>query len=61
LGERYALVRDALTNSDGRCDEPLLEGASAPAATQGAGNNNANPAVPIANEVGKALGKLFGR
>ena len=28
LGERYALVRDAMTNSDGRCDEPLLEGAA---------------------------------
>ena len=28
LGERYALVRDALTNHDGRCDEPLLEGAA---------------------------------
>ena len=26
LGERYALVRDAVTNKDGRCDEPLLEG-----------------------------------
>ena len=28
LGERYALVKDAITNDDGRCDEPLLEGAS---------------------------------
>jgi 5-hydroxyisourate hydrolase len=28
LGERYALVRDAVTNGDGRCDEPLLEGAA---------------------------------
>ena len=28
LGERYALVRDAVTNQDGRCDEPLLEGAA---------------------------------
>ena len=28
LGERYALVRDAVTNDDGRCDAPLLEGAS---------------------------------
>jgi len=27
LGERYALVRDAVTNADGRCDAPLLEGA----------------------------------
>lgn len=26
LGERYALVRDAVTNHDGRCDGPLLEG-----------------------------------
>ncbi len=26
LGERYALVRDAVTNADGRCDESLLEG-----------------------------------
>jgi 5-hydroxyisourate hydrolase len=26
LDERYALIGDALTNSDGRCDEPLLEG-----------------------------------
>jgi len=26
LGERYALVRDAVTNADGRCDAPLLEG-----------------------------------
>jgi 5-hydroxyisourate hydrolase len=28
LGERYALVRDAVTNDDGRCDAPLLEGAA---------------------------------
>ena len=28
LGERYALVRDAVTNQDGRCDGPLLEGAA---------------------------------
>jgi 5-hydroxyisourate hydrolase len=28
LGERYALVRDAVTNGDGRCDAPLLEGAA---------------------------------
>ena len=28
LGERYALVRDDVTNSDGRCDAPLLEGAA---------------------------------
>ena len=28
LGERYALLRDAVTNRDGRCDEPLLEGAA---------------------------------
>ena len=28
LGERYALVGDALTNADGRCDAPLLEGAA---------------------------------
>ena len=28
VGERYALVRDAVTNRDGRCDEPLLEGAA---------------------------------
>jgi len=26
LGERYALLRDAVTNADGRCDSPLLEG-----------------------------------
>ena len=26
LGERYALVADAVTNADGRCDAPLLEG-----------------------------------
>ena len=26
LGERYALVADAVTNADGRCDRPLLEG-----------------------------------
>lgn len=26
LGERYALVRDAVTNADGRCDAPLLDG-----------------------------------
>jgi 5-hydroxyisourate hydrolase len=32
LDERYALISDALTNSDGRCDEPLLEG---PAFTAG--------------------------
>jgi len=24
--ERYVLVSDAVTNADGRCDEPLLEG-----------------------------------
>lgn len=28
LGERYALVADAITNADGRCDTPLLEGAA---------------------------------
>lgn len=28
LGERYALIGDALTNADGRCDAPLLEGAA---------------------------------
>jgi 5-hydroxyisourate hydrolase len=26
LAERYALVKDAVTNADGRCDEPLLQG-----------------------------------
>lgn len=26
VGERYALIRDAETNADGRCAEPLLEG-----------------------------------
>jgi 5-hydroxyisourate hydrolase len=26
LDEQYALIRDAMTNADGRCDEPLLEG-----------------------------------
>ena len=26
LGERYALVADAVTNADGRCDAPLLAG-----------------------------------
>ena len=25
-GERYVLVADAVTNADGRCDRPLLEG-----------------------------------
>ncbi|MEO8508772.1 MAG: hydroxyisourate hydrolase [Betaproteobacteria bacterium] len=28
LGERYALIKDAVTNADGRCDVPLLEGAA---------------------------------
>ena len=28
LGERYAFVKDAVTNDDGRCDGPLLEGAA---------------------------------
>jgi 5-hydroxyisourate hydrolase len=28
LDEHYALIRDAVTNADGRCDEPLLEGAA---------------------------------
>ena len=28
VAERYALVRDAVTNGDGRCDAPLLEGSS---------------------------------
>lgn len=28
LGERYALIGDAVTNRDGRCDGPLLEGAA---------------------------------
>lgn len=28
LGERYALIGDTLTNADGRCDAPLLEGAA---------------------------------
>jgi 5-hydroxyisourate hydrolase len=26
LGEKYALVKDIVTNHDGRCDAPLLEG-----------------------------------
>ena len=26
LSERYALIGDAVTNADGRCDGPLLEG-----------------------------------
>ena len=26
MAERYALVRDAITNANGRTDEPLLEG-----------------------------------
>ncbi|MBK9114259.1 MAG: hydroxyisourate hydrolase [Betaproteobacteria bacterium] len=26
LAERYALIGDAVTNADGRCDEPLLQG-----------------------------------
>jgi 5-hydroxyisourate hydrolase len=26
VGERYVLVTDAVTNADGRCDAPLLEG-----------------------------------
>jgi 5-hydroxyisourate hydrolase len=28
LGEEYALVKNAVTNADGRCDAPLLEGAA---------------------------------
>ncbi len=28
VGERYVLVKDAVTNADGRCAEPLLEGAA---------------------------------
>jgi 5-hydroxyisourate hydrolase len=28
LDGRYALVKDAVTNADGRCDAPLLEGAA---------------------------------
>jgi 5-hydroxyisourate hydrolase len=28
LGERYALIKDAVTSADGRCAEPLLEGAA---------------------------------
>ena len=28
VGERYILVGDAVTNADGRCDAPLLEGAA---------------------------------
>lgn len=28
LGERYALIKDTVTNADGRCDAPLLEGAA---------------------------------
>jgi 5-hydroxyisourate hydrolase len=28
VGERYVLVRDAVTNADGRCDEPLVGGAA---------------------------------
>jgi 5-hydroxyisourate hydrolase len=27
-GERYLLIGDAVTNQDGRCDAPLLEGAA---------------------------------
>ena len=63
-GGLSAVAQSLLSWADGSGPGPCkiaLEGASAPAATQGAGNNNANPAVPIANEVGKALGKLFGR
>mgnify|MGYP003389908430 CR=1 FL=1 len=26
VGERYALIGDAVTNADGRCDAPLLAG-----------------------------------
>jgi 5-hydroxyisourate hydrolase len=32
LGDKYTLIRDAVTNDDGRCDRPLLEG---PALTPG--------------------------
>lgn len=28
LDGRYALIKNAVTNADGRCDEPLLEGAA---------------------------------
>ncbi|MEO8752755.1 MAG: hydroxyisourate hydrolase [Casimicrobiaceae bacterium] len=28
LGERYALIGDTVTNADGRCESPLLEGAA---------------------------------
>lgn len=28
LDDQYALIRDAVTNADGRCDEPLLEGSA---------------------------------
>ncbi len=28
LAERYALLMDAVTNAEGRCSEPLLEGAA---------------------------------
>ena len=28
IAEQYALLKDSVTNADGRCDEPLLEGAA---------------------------------
>jgi 5-hydroxyisourate hydrolase len=28
LGDRHALIGDCVTNGDGRCDSPLLEGAA---------------------------------
>jgi 5-hydroxyisourate hydrolase len=28
IGERYALVKSVVTNADGRCDAPLLEGSA---------------------------------
>jgi 5-hydroxyisourate hydrolase len=28
LGERFALVKSVVTNADGRCDAPLLEGSA---------------------------------
>jgi AsmA family protein len=58
-----AVAQQLLSWADGSGPGPCqvaLEGGTSRAA-QTAGASNAQPAVPIASDIGKALGKLFGR
>jgi len=58
-----AVAQQLLSWADGSGPGPCqvaLEGGASRAA-QNAGTSNAQPTVPIASDIGKALGKLFGR